>query len=157
MIWEVLDPLQETDWLSVINEEITPSGAVGPRRTRRLTAEQERRLDEIEIEAKQARTEPPSPIYRALIGSATAIRLKLTDVQIGIVKDLDDVVRGGLAFITLQSADGAVTAKGARAKRLKQATDEQRQSFVEHAEQVALEGILTSEQAEELKRILEQR
>lgn len=152
VLWTVLTPSQQVRWLRVVSAAISP---VPPRgRPEPLSAAAERRLESIRAEAERARKEPLSPTFRALTEKGDA--LKLEDEQKALIKSLEEVTRGGLSWIVLRAAADVSSPEEARAKRAEQVAAT-RAEFVRRAAQVALLGILTERQAEQLQAAMKER
>ncbi len=93
-----------------------------------------------EAEAARIKIEDVSPVFRVLAEKADAF--KLSDSQKKLLNRLKEITREGLFWIRLRNSKDAVPAD-----RASQASAE----FVKQAEQVALFGILTEKQAEQVE------
>ncbi len=155
LIWEVLDPLQEAQWIEALSADVVPSGV--PSSATVTTNSQKRRLAELEMEVARVRKEAPSKIFGALADPAIRVRLATTEEQIHLLDELDKVARAGRGFIILSRGASATSAKGAKTRRQEEAASDQAATFIRHAERIAVAGILTSDQGEQLKGILERK
>jgi hypothetical protein len=95
-----------------------------------------------EAEAARIRIREVSPVFRVLNEKADAF--KLSDAQKKLLNRLEEITRVGLQWVTLRkSKDAAPTA----ADQVSKASAD----FVKQAEQIALFGILTEKQAEQVE------
>jgi hypothetical protein len=95
-----------------------------------------------------------SPIFRALAAHANALGLSAD--QTTLLKDLEDVIRVGYVWIgrtNLEGSSGREDAGKNRADRISRIRSE----FVKQAEQVATLGILSEQQAEKLRVVMNER
>jgi hypothetical protein len=95
-----------------------------------------------------------SPIFHALAAHANALGLSAD--QTTLLKDLEDVTREGYVWIgrrDLEGSSGREDAGKNRADRISRIRSE----FVQHAEQVALLGILSERQAEKLQVVMREK
>jgi len=121
----------------------------------RLTAEQSLPAEPPDLpalsdaEVASIKIEDVSPTFRALAEKANT--LGMYDDQKKLLKDLEEVARAGLLWIGLRNAEGPPTPHADVRERQADWVSQRRAEFVKHAEQVALLGILTQRQAEELQ------
>jgi hypothetical protein len=95
-----------------------------------------------------------SPIFHALATHANALGLSAD--QTTLLKDLEDVTREGYVWIgrrDLEGSSGREDAGKNRADRISRIRSE----FAQHAEQVALLGILSERQAEKLQVVMREK
>jgi hypothetical protein len=101
-----------------------------------------------EAEAARITIEELSPIFRAVAETTDAI--ELSDEQKRLLKDLKDVTRLGLFWISQRDGE-APFPPGISDGEQGNPITETRAKFLKHAEQVALLGILTQQQAEKVQ------
>lgn len=101
-----------------------------------------------DADAARIKLEELSPVFRVLGEKANA--LKLSDEQRGFLKDLEEVTKTGWLWIGLGNRAGPYPPGDARNDPIDPIA-QTRAEFLKHAEQVALLGILTEKQAEQVQ------
>ncbi len=102
LIWDVLDPFQQARWASALSENLVPSGPPSP--AKGATAAQKHRLEEVEDAAERVKKKPPSEIFRSLSDPAILARLTVSEEQVRMINDLDQITRAGRSFLILAQA-----------------------------------------------------
>jgi hypothetical protein len=137
-LWDILTPNQRDKWSSLASERPVP--AEPPNSARSPVSE---------AETADVRILDLSPIFRASAERANA--LGLSAEQKSLLKDLEDVTRVGYVWIGRGSSrPGTPRPEGAGKSQADQIS-QRRAEFLSRAEQVALLGILTEQQAEQVK------
>jgi formylglycine-generating enzyme required for sulfatase activity len=132
---KVLTPSQQEMWSRLTAE-------------RHLPAKPPDLLAPSEAEAARIKLEDVSPVFRVLTDRADA--LKFSDPQKKFLKRLEEIVRDGLFWISLRNAKEAAPVANAGQVPVDRVSAA-RAEFIKEAEQVALFGILTEKQAEQVE------
>jgi hypothetical protein len=120
-IWEILTPAQQSVWSRLIAERTSP-------------AELPNLSPSPASDAEAARIDREVVSHTFSVLDAQGDAFGLSAEQKALLKDLEQVTRQGLVWISLGKSDQTL---------------QLRSRFMKHAEQVALLGILTEQQAEE--------
>jgi hypothetical protein len=134
---DILTPSQRDMWSELTSKRSLP--VEPPKATRSALSE---------AEVASVHIEELSPVFRALAEKASAFGLSAE--QKALVKDLEEVIRVGFAWIARRDAESVPQLEDTR-KNQAEYIPQVRAEFLQHAEQVALLGILTKHQAQQVQ------
>ena len=134
---EILTPSQQDRWSELTSKRSLPAGP--PNATRSALSK---------ADAASVRIEDLSPIFRTLAENLSAFGLSAE--QKALVEDLKEVTRVGFVWIGRRDAETRSQPLDAL-KNQAECFPQERTAFLHHAEQVALLGILTKHQADQLQ------